>query len=161
MVLFWISTSSLRYRFGERAPSKEPIFPSVTLDIRSELVLLESLTDLFDATGEKKTHFLSRRIQDIPALCLHDAMGHFGDSQQNKPKMAIRIKASAGQKSCRAIGFSIPSSHSPCDFSLVQEVWQRARWHGQSSIFVILLILPRNNPTRILCIFMWQRNKIR
>lgn len=34
---------------GKRAPSKEPIFPSITLDIRSELVLSESLTDLFNA----------------------------------------------------------------------------------------------------------------
>lgn len=39
---------------GKRAPSKEPIFSSITLDIRSELVLSESLMTLLNAMRSRE-----------------------------------------------------------------------------------------------------------
>lgn len=62
----WLCLSSPPLHFdadtGERTLLKKKQFPSVTLNIRSALVLLGSLTDLFDAT-KKKTYPLSSKIQ--------------------------------------------------------------------------------------------------
>lgn len=51
-IWLWFESPPLHLEagLGKRAPSKEPTFPSITLDIRPELVLSESLTDFFDAT---------------------------------------------------------------------------------------------------------------